>query len=190
MAMQQRQTQSNIGKLILTQQTGDIGSDILAQTALFIGKQAIKEQLTSKKLLQRLEDYNAIASNGALPENADTLLQTLPAHHLSASSLLEKQNDPAGNSDYRYKMFGAEAAELLGADMTGKSIRDYPGHNRSTRNFIVMSKLLEHRTPLAVIGEVSRLDGSPVALEALILPFEVNGIIQQVFVETDKADAA
>jgi hypothetical protein len=87
-------------------------------------------------------------------------------------NLVEVRRDPLR---FRYRVHGTNCASLLGYDMTGKFVDDYPDpayRERVRRNF---TSVVDSRHPRCDLGKRQIVDRRIIHFEALILPLAADG---------------
>jgi hypothetical protein len=87
-------------------------------------------------------------------------------------NLAEVWRDPLR---FRYRVHGTNCAALLGYDMTGKFVSDYPDpvyRERVRRNF---TSVVDSRLPRCDLGKRQIVDQRIIHFEALILPLAADG---------------
>jgi hypothetical protein len=91
---------------------------------------------------------------------------------LGRLNLVQVHQDPLR---FRYRVHGTECARLLGYDMTGKFVDQYPDPVYSTRVRRNFSSVVESPQPRCDLGKREVVDGRIIHFEALILPLAEDG---------------
>ncbi|SRR5579883_2227903 len=76
---------------------------------------------------------------------------------------------------FRYRVHGTHCVALLGYDMTGKFVDDYPDDAYRARVSEKFTQVVETRSPSCDRGEREIVDGRRIGFEALILPLAADG---------------
>ena len=102
---------------------------------------------------------------------------------LGRLNLVEVQRNPLR---FRYRVHGTECARLLGYDMTGKFVDQYPDPVYSARVRRNFTSVVENRLPRCDLGKREIVDGRIIQFEALILPLAKDGeIVDMLMVALD-----
>ncbi|MDO8837968.1 MAG: PAS domain-containing protein [Parvibaculum sp.] len=109
--------------------------------------------------------------HGTLPARRDIDPVEIP-RLLPHIALLDILRDPL---DWRYRLVGTRIVEVMGAERTGKRMRELFTPPAIEATVTLMTELLATREPLAFSGRLFWLDKDHVAFETLILPLASDG---------------
>lgn len=108
---------------------------------------------------------------GRLPSRADVNPAEIP-RLLPHIALLDILTDPL---DYRYRLVGTRIVEAMGAERTGKRMREVMTPPAIAATVEVIAQLLRTREPLAFSGTLFWLSRDYIEFETLILPLSSDG---------------
>jgi len=125
-----------------------------------------------KPPLRRLHDYwQGKRKPGALPGRRDIDPIEIP-QLMPQIALVDVLREPL---DYRYRLFGTRLVEVMGAERTGKRMREVMSPPAVAASERLIAGLIETREPLAFTGRLFWLDKDYVAFETLVLPLAGDG---------------
>ncbi|MEQ8266833.1 MAG: PAS domain-containing protein [Parvibaculum sp.] len=108
---------------------------------------------------------------GRLPSRADVNPAEIP-RLLPHIALLDILRDPL---DYRYRLVGTRLVEMMGAERTGKRMREVLTPPAIEATVELMTQLLRTREPLAFSGTLFWLGKDYIEFETVILPLSSDG---------------
>lgn len=111
------------------------------------------------------------AGGGRLPSRADVNPADIP-RLLPHIALLDILTDPL---DYRYRVVGTRLVEMMGAERTGKRMREVLTPPAIEATVELMTQLLRTREPLAFSGTLFWLGKDYIEFDTLILPLSSDG---------------
>lgn len=150
---------------------------------LVVGQTELLAKLKKSPLLETYEYYNSLPKQSDMPLRSAFNPTALSAKHLPNLALLERIIDKDGRTDFRFRVFGTALAAILGTDMTGKNVSEYPGKNRTARNFTILNAVRDYRQPISTYGQVISRNGVPILGDTLVLPFGEDSVVSHVLLE-------
>ncbi|NVJ97798.1 MAG: PAS domain-containing protein [Alphaproteobacteria bacterium] len=156
-----------------------------ADMQLLLGEDAIKAGLRSSQLREMFEYYLSLREGGQhLPPRSRFNPAEKP-RHLPNIFLVEREVQPDGSIDYRYRVYGTGLTVLFGAEMTGKLVSEFPGKNRAARSRKIMDQVVALKRPVRTAGNFVTRNGMPVFGESLVMPFGENGAVTHLLADLD-----
>ncbi len=161
----------------------DIEADTALKLNLVVGHEQLITKLAKSPLLETYNYYLSLPKASGMPKRSSFNPTALSGKHLPNITLLEAVNCENRELDFRFRVFGTALAAVLGADMTGRHLSEYPGKNRTARNFAIMKAVLECKQPISTLGQVISRNGKPIQGETLVMPFGEKGKVTHILLE-------
>lgn len=125
-----------------------------------------------KPPLRRLHDYwQGKRSPGRLPARRDIDPVEIP-QLMPQIALVDILREPL---DYRYRLFGTRLVEVMGAERTGKRMREVMSPPAVAATERLIAGLIETREPIAFSGRLFWLGKDFIGFETLALPLAADG---------------
>lgn len=122
--------------------------------------------------LRRLHDYwQGKRKPGALPGRRDIDPIEIP-QLMPQVALVDILREPL---DYRYRLFGTRLVEVMGAERTGKRMREVMNPAAIAATERLLAGLIATREPIAFAGRLFWLDKEFIRFETLVLPLAADG---------------
>lgn len=117
--------------------------------------------------------WNGLAKSPILPLFADFHLELLPTAFLPWSIIVDVIAAP---KDFRYRFWGTERANLIGAEMTGLYLSDIQDDDMREGNLREYEAILASASPILCQTPVVTSSGRLVSIVSIRLPLSTDGL--------------
>jgi len=123
-------------------------------------------------LIVAVDYYRSIKGNLQIPSGANFQLTSLPERVINYTSVIEVEEP---GPTFRYSFWGAGLKEIVGSDLTGKSVHENPKQELAEMLHSAYCKVMQEKQPLLFEETLDMGHGTKFTTHALRLPLSSNG---------------